>query len=395
MRAVPTWVDKVHDRDRNEQWIYDLCFRPDGSQLIVAAGQRVLVYDTTDGTLIQPLKGHKDNVYCVAYAKDGKRFASGGADKCVIIWTSRLEGILKYSHNDAIQCLSYNPVTHQLASCAHSDFGLWSGEQKSVSKHKVPSRINCCSWTNDGQYIALGLGNGIVSIRAKNGDEKIRIERPNGTQSGIWALAWNPGGEENYDVLCVTDWSQNVSFYSLSGKQVSKERQLGFDPICIGYFSKGEYLLIGGSNKACVLYTKDGVKLGTVGEQSSWVWCCAARPDSSFIVLGCQDGTIAYYQLIFSTVHGLYRERYAFRENMTDVIIQHLLTDQKVRIKCRDLVKKIAIYKHRLAVQLAERIVIYELYSGDMADMHYRLIFHSLLLEYSAYMAVMKYFLIQ
>ena len=27
----------------------------------------------------------------------------------------------------------------------------------------------------------------------------------------------------------------------------------------------------------------------------------------------------------------------------------------------------------RLAVQLAERIVIYELYSGDQADMHYRL----------------------
>ncbi len=40
---------------------------------MVAAGQRVLVYDTSDGTLIQPLKGHKDTVYCVAYAKDGKR----------------------------------------------------------------------------------------------------------------------------------------------------------------------------------------------------------------------------------------------------------------------------------------------------------------------------------
>ena len=41
-----------------------------------------------------------------------------------------------------------------------------------------------------------------------------------------------------------------------------------------------------------------------------------------------------------------------FRENMTDVIIQHLLTDQKVRIKCRDLIRKIAIYKHRLAVSV-------------------------------------------
>ena len=48
------------------------------------------------------------------------------------------------------------------------------------------------------------------------------------------------------------------------------------------------------------------------------------------------------------------------------------MTDQKVRIKCRDLVKKIAIYKHRLAVQLAERINIYELYSAEAADMHYR-----------------------
>lgn len=50
---------------------------------------------------------------------------------------------------------------------------------------------------------------------------------------------------------------------------------------------------------------------------------------------------------------------------MTDVIVQHLLTDEKgdlvivlntlfyhglVRIKCKDLVKKIAVYKHKLAV---------------------------------------------
>nr|XP_054360552.1 intraflagellar transport protein 122 homolog isoform X3 [Mirounga angustirostris] len=366
MRAVLTW------RDKAEQCIYDLAFKPDGTQLILAAGNRLLVYDTSDGTLLQPLKGHKDTVYCVAYAKDGKRFASGSADKSVIIWTSKLEGILKYTHNDSIQCVSYNPVTHQLASCSSSDFGLWSPEQKSVSKHKSSSKITCCSWTNDGQYLALGMFNGIISIRNKNGEEKVKIERPGGSLSPIWSICWNPSREEHNDILAVADWGQKLSFYQLSGKQIGKDRSLNFDPCCLSYFTKGEYILLGGSDKQVSLFTKDGVRLGTVGEQNSWVWTCKVKPDSNYVVVGCQDGTISFYQLIFSTVHGLYKDRYAYRDSMTDVIVQHLITEQKVRIKCKELVKKIAIYKNRLAIQLPEKILIYELYSDDSSDMHYR-----------------------
>uniref|UniRef100_A0A8C2UFA8 Intraflagellar transport protein 122 homolog n=1 Tax=Coturnix japonica TaxID=93934 RepID=A0A8C2UFA8_COTJA len=355
MRAALTWRD-----------------RPDGTQLIIAAGNRLLVYDTSDGTLIQPLKGHKDTVYCVAYAKDGKRFASGSADKSVIIWTSKLEGILKYTHNDSIQCVSYNPLTHQLASCSSSDFGLWSPEQKSVSKHKASSRITCCSWTNDGQYLALGMFNGVISIRNKNGDEKVKIERTGAGSSPIWSICWNPSRDERNDTLAVADWGQRLSFYQLSGKQIGKDRMLNFDPCCVSYFTKGEYLLLGGSDKQVSLFTKDGVRLGTIGEQSSWVWTCKAKPDSNYVVMGCQDGTISFYQLIFSTVHGLYKDRYAYRDSMTDVIVQHLITEQKVRIKGRELVKKIAIYKNRLAIQMPEKILIYELYSDDSSDMYYR-----------------------
>uniref|UniRef100_A0A2I3RYK3 Intraflagellar transport protein 122 homolog n=1 Tax=Pan troglodytes TaxID=9598 RepID=A0A2I3RYK3_PANTR len=405
--------------------INDIAFKPDGTQLILAAGSRLLVYDTSDGTLLQPLKGHKDTVYCVAYAKDGKR----------LLWVSILYNII-YScllprHNDAIQCVSYNPITHQLASCSSSDFGLWSPEQKSVSKHKSSSKIICCSWTNDGQYLALGMFNGIISIRNKNGEEKVKIERPGGSLSPIWSICWNPSSrwesfwmnrenedaedvivnryiqeipstlksavyssqgseaeeeepeeeddsprddnlEERNDILAVADWGQKVSFYQLSGKQIGKDRALNFDPCCISYFTKGEYILLGGSDKQVSLFTKDGVRLGTVGEQNSWVWTCQAKPDSNYVVVGCQDGTISFYQLIFSTVHGLYKDRYAYRDSMTDVIVQHLITEQKVRIKCKELVKKIAIYRNRLAIQLPEKILIYELYSEDLSDMHYR-----------------------
>lgn len=181
----------------------------DGTQLIAGIGNRLLVYDATDGDLLHALKGHKvsnlkgivhlhglirqllpqDAIYCVAYAHNGKRFASGGADNTVIIWTSKAEGILKYTHNDSIQSLSYNPVTQQLASATASDVGLWSPEQKSVAKHKVSTRICSVAWTADGNYLALGCFDGSVSIRDKAGAEKLKIDA---STSPVWSICWNP-----------------------------------------------------------------------------------------------------------------------------------------------------------------------------------------------------------
>ncbi|CAH1993982.1 unnamed protein product [Acanthoscelides obtectus] len=371
MRFIPTWVDKIQDSEKVGQSIHDLCFNPDGTQLIVAGGKHVLVYNTSDGSLVKLLKEHKDTVHAVCYAKNGERFASGSADKTVIIFSSRLEGLLKYNHSDSVQCLAFNPLSHQLASGSLSDFAIWSTEQKAVQKHKTGARVNACSWTNDGQYLALALNNGTVSIRNKLGEEKSKIERPGGTS--ICAISWSTSKDDQTDTLCVTDWGKHMSFYTLGGKLVGKERNIGFEALKVRYFPHGDYILAGGLNKACIMYTKDGIKLGVVGEQqNSWVWCCDAHPSGNFVAMGCEDGTISYYHLVFNMVHGLYRERYAYREHMTDIIIQHLITEQKVRIKCRDLIKKIAIYTDRLAVQLPERVVIYELYSKDSNDMHYR-----------------------
>ena len=58
--------------------------------------------------LCSRLKAHKDAVYAVVWSFEGSRFASGGADK-TIIWTSEAEGILKYNHNESVQCLAFNP----------------------------------------------------------------------------------------------------------------------------------------------------------------------------------------------------------------------------------------------------------------------------------------------
>jgi len=242
-------------------------------------------------------------VYCVAYSSNGKRFASGGADRMVIIWTSQVsratagndppsdtgaaarhaaqharmraaacmqgwhagatagrsrragrplppaaqakarrrrsacnlprcnlppgfqgEGILRYSHNDSIQSLAYNPVTHVLASTTAGDLGLWSPEQKNVSKIKVgpvssrqaasgppstaaaaghqppltsrpwrallqlPSSALCSAWSLDGAVLAIGCQDGSITFRDRAGTEQDYVET--GT-SAVRCLAWS------------------------------------------------------------------------------------------------------------------------------------------------------------------------------------------------------------
>ena len=62
--------------------------------------------------------GHKDEVYCVAYSRDGKRFASGGADKTIIIWTHKVE-LTSSPHPQKVSL-----VTVDFMMCVESNFFL-------------------------------------------------------------------------------------------------------------------------------------------------------------------------------------------------------------------------------------------------------------------------------
>jgi intraflagellar transport protein 122 len=163
-----------------------------------------------------------------------------------------------------------------------------------------------------------------------------------------------------------------VSYYKVSGQEVFRDTVLQYEPCCLAYFTNGDYLLVGGSGKTIQILTRDGVPLGDVVEKDDWVWALAVRPSHHTLACGTNSGQVSVCQVMFSTVHGLYQDRYAYRDVMTDVIIQHLVTEQKVRIRCKDYVKKIAVYRDRLAVQLPDKVLIYEVAHNDPTDMHYK-----------------------
>lgn len=68
---------------------------------------------------------------------------------------------------------------------------------------------------------------------------------------------------------------------------MGSDKDLGFDPCSISFYSTGEYMVIAGSDKKTSLWNKEGVLLGTIGEMKDWVWGCAVNPVSKTVFSGC------------------------------------------------------------------------------------------------------------
>lgn len=107
----------------------------------------------------------------------------------MVIWRNNYTPELKYSHNDLVQCLAFNPLTSQVSIYSYLanktkkiiklfsggavDFALWTPEIQNVDKTKYLNRIICCSWMPDGQLLAFGTFNGSISIRDRKMNEKV------------------------------------------------------------------------------------------------------------------------------------------------------------------------------------------------------------------------------
>jgi intraflagellar transport protein 122 len=167
MRCNEIWADRLLDRDGVPQPVYSVSWLPDGTCLAAAVGSQILIYSSSNGTLVETLRVHRDVVYTIATSTVGSHLISGGADKTVVIWnvSGALEGsqstengakssikeplkfnpAIKYTHNDSIQALSCNPISGAVCSGTATEFGLWNPETKAVTKFKVISFIFLCN----------------------------------------------------------------------------------------------------------------------------------------------------------------------------------------------------------------------------------------------------------
>lgn len=313
-----------------------------------------------DGTVIKDLRGHRDKIYSVSFSFDGRRIASGGADKNTIIWNDEGKGILKFTHTDSVQVVAYNPVEDVLASCSSSDFGFWSQDDKNILKHKVDSKILCASWRNDGHMLAIGFFSGNVSFYNINGIEIGHIER----NAPVWSIAWASfSGEQDGHCISIGTWDMVMSLYDEFGEQLCEDKYLGYYPCGLVFLGlTSNYIIVGGSSGGLKIFSKDGIFLQDYSEDDSWIWSVDSKLEQQIFVTINSSGIISLYKCsdYENITYDSWGEIVAVREKCVDVKIYDTANHHTQRIKFDASVNQIALFDHQIAVHVNNELILYE-----------------------------------
>jgi WD40 repeat protein len=239
--------------------VSQVAFNPSGKWLASCAlrlmqeDMVVQLWDVATGSERRRLRGHTNNVTCLAIAPDGRRVAAGGADRTIRLW--------KLDTHDPPLCFTGH--TAQLSSIAF----LPSGASFLSGSHDGTVRMWESATGASRGIIKAGVGRvHAVAIRgnrmamAGDADEYLRVRQPDG------------------------------SFVRLNGHDGAV--------LCLAFSSDGKLLLSGGADHAVVLWRlEDGAELARFQGHTGRIHAVAFLPDARAAFSASADGTVRRWPL--------------------------------------------------------------------------------------------------
>jgi hypothetical protein len=186
-----------------------LVFDPRGRWLAVAHGEagtgsvvRLVPLAPTAGRPVVELKGHRDAVYAMTFAPDGKTLATAGYDRVIHLWDTADEPkpeprLTLKDHSDAIYGLSFHPDGKLLASAgADRAVKVWdvATGKRLYTLGDPTDWVYAVAWAPDGNHLAAAGVDRSVRVWAADAAGGKLVGTAFAHEKPVWRLAYSRDG---------------------------------------------------------------------------------------------------------------------------------------------------------------------------------------------------------
>jgi WD40 repeat protein len=181
---------------RHRQIVFDVAFAPDGRRFLTGCDDGVVRLWGLRGERLRRFGGHSGAVTAIAFSPDGSRAVSGSLDGTVRLWDVESGALLHclQGHEKGVLCVAFAPSGEQVASgSADATVRLWdvgSGtEVHCLRGHRAA--VAGVAFTPDGRRVLSG---GDQTVRLWATDVGTELHCFNGHTGTVKCVAVSPGG---------------------------------------------------------------------------------------------------------------------------------------------------------------------------------------------------------
>ncbi|MFN6583565.1 MAG: WD40 repeat domain-containing protein, partial [Aulosira sp. ZfuVER01] len=244
------------------------------------------------------LRGHEQEVNCLAFSPDGKFIASGSSDSTVCLWNIIGNPTAQFllGHEQEVNCLAFSPDGKFIISgsidgilCLWDLQGNlitqpWQGHEEGVISVTFNSNGNC--------IISVGF-DGTVCLWNLQGNA---IAQPwRGHKEGVISVTFSPKS----DSIISVGFDGTVCLWDLQGNAITQPwHRHEAKIICVAFSPDRKFIVSGSSDSTVRLWDIQGNPVGQPWHgHEGRVNSVAFSPDGKFIISGSCDRTIRLWDI--------------------------------------------------------------------------------------------------